>query len=169
MEKNTMKKTMKNTITQLLITGLILLSVPAFAVDQKQLKAFPQASEGMKRLVIELPHKERGEEDSFKVELIPGKTMQTDGVNKMHIGTTIIAKPLKGWGYTFYEVTGSDVAMSTMIAAPEGSRQVDRFAQGKPLLIQYNSRLPIVIYVPDGNEIQYRIWSGGVVQKAVNK
>jgi len=127
------------------------------SADHKQLKAFPQAKKGMERSVIELPHKSRAEEVNFKIEVIPGKLMMTDGVNLMRLGVSIKPQLLKGWGYTYYEVTGRDVAMSTMIAAPEG-KQVKRFVAGNSLLIRYNSRLPIVIYAPKGYEIRYRIW-----------
>ena len=153
---------MKNQLTQFLIIGLGLFCVLTFGAEHPELKAFPPAEEGIDRLVIILPHKERGgEENRFKVELIPGKTMLTDDVNLMHLGMTIVPRPLKGWGYTYYEITGSDVAMSTMMAVPEGGQKIERFVQGTSLLIRYNSRLPIVIYVPKGYEIQYRIWNAG--------
>jgi ecotin len=126
--------------------------------EHPELKAFPAAKEGMERSVIVLPHKERGEEDALKVELVPGKKMVTDGVNLMRLGTTIEPRPLKGWGYTFYEVTGRDLAMSTMMAAPPGTQKAERFVFGTPLLIRYNSRLPVVVYAPKGQEIRYRIW-----------
>jgi ecotin len=126
--------------------------------EHPELKAFADAKEGMDRFVIVLPHKERGEEDAFKVELIPGKIMPTDGVNLMRLGISVEARPLKGWGYTYYEVTGRDVAMSTMMAPPPGTQQVKKFVSGAPLLIRYNSRLPVVIYAPKGYEIRYRIW-----------
>ena len=158
---------MKNRLTQFLIIGLALFSVQAFSTEHLELKAFPPAKEGMKRIVIVLPHKERTEADGFKVELIPGKTMLTDGINLTRIGTTIVRRQLKGWGYTYYEVTGSDVAMSTLMAVPEGGQKVESFVQGTSLHIQYNSRLPIVIYVPKGHEIQYRIWNAGESRKAV--
>ena len=57
---------------------------------------------------------------------------------------------MKGWGYTYYEVTGRDVAMSTMMAAPPGTAQVEKFVSGTPLLIRYNSRLPVVVYAAEG-------------------
>ena len=112
----------------------------------------------MERFVIVLPDKDRGEDAGFKVELIPGKVMLTDGVNQMRHGTTIEPRPLKGWGYTYYEVTGQDVAMSTMMAVPEGGQKTEQFVPGTPLLIRYNSRLPIVVYAPEGYEVRYRIW-----------
>ena len=30
---------------------------------------------------------------------------------------------------------------------------------GEPYLIRYNSRLPVVVYVPEGVEVRYRVWS----------
>jgi ecotin len=72
---------MRNTLTHVLIAGLVVLSVSAFGAEHPALKAFPAAKEGMERFVIVLPEKERGEEDSFRVEIIVGKDMLTDGVN----------------------------------------------------------------------------------------
>jgi ecotin len=137
--------------------------------EHPELKAFPAAKEGMERFVIVLPHKERGEEDDFKVELIPGKTMLTDGVNLMRVGMKIEARPLKGWGYTFYEVTGRGLGMSTMMAVPPGTPQVEKFVSGTPLLIRYNSRLPVVVYAPQGFEIRYRIWQAPTETKKAEK
>jgi ecotin len=31
---------------------------------------------------------------------------------------------------------------------------------GEPELLRYNSRLPLVVYLPDGVEVRYRIWRG---------
>ena len=156
-------------LLQLIVVSLVLVSVNACAAAHPELKAFPAAEEGMERFVIVLPDKERGEDANFKVELIPGKVMLTDGVNQMRHGTTIEPKPLKGWGYTFYEVTGQDVAMSTMMAAPEGSPQIEAFVPGAPLLIRYNSRLPIVVYAPKGYEVRYRIWAAPATAKQAEK
>ena len=144
--------------TLTLLTSLAALCLPATAAEHKELKAFPAAQKGMERIVIVVPHKTRAEEGAFKVELVAGKTISTDGVNQMRLGMTIEPRPLKGWGYTFYEVSGSGQAMSTMMAPPPGSPKVDRFVGGTPLTIRYNSRLPIVIYAPKGYEVRYRIW-----------
>ena len=149
---------MRNTLVQLLMIVLAVLSIPAFSAEHPELKAFPVAKDGMERYVIVLPHKERGEEDSFKVELIVGKEMLTDGVNLVRLANTINERPLEGWGYTYYEVNGSSQVISTMMAPPEGSPMVKKFVTASPLQIQYNSRLPIVVYVPKGYEVRYRIW-----------
>ncbi len=84
--------------------------------------------------------------------------MMTDGVNRVRLGTGIEPRPLKGWGYTYYEVTGKDIGMSTMMGVPEGTQMMKTFVAGEPLTIRYNSRLPIVIYAPKGQLVKYRIW-----------
>jgi ecotin len=160
---------MRNTWTQLLMLSLVVLSVSAARAEHPQLKVFPAAKEGMERFVIVLPHQERGEEDSFQVELIVGKEMLVDGVNLVRLANTIETRPLEGWGYTYYEVTGSSEALSTMMASPEGIPKVQRFVTASPLLIAYNSRLPIVVYVPKGYEVRYRIWKASQQTRKANK
>ncbi len=133
--------------------------------EHPELKAFPEAEEGQVRHVIVLPEKTREEEVDFQLELIPGKVMETDGVNQMRLGVSLESRPLKGWGYTFYEVTGKDVAMSTLIGVPPGTPKVEKFVAGKSIMIRYNSRLPVVIYAPESIEIRYRIWEAGEEQE----
>jgi ecotin len=142
----------------MLVIGAVMHTAAARGSADSELKAFPPPAEGMKRFVIMLGHKERGEEDAFKVELVAGKVMPTDGVNVYRLGSSIEPRNLEGWGYTYYEVTGSDLAISTRMAPPENTPMVDRFVAGTPLLIGYNSRLPVVVYAPDGYQVRYRIW-----------
>ena len=46
------------------------------------------------------------------------------------------------------------------MAVDPNAPKVERFVAlaGEPQLIRYNSRLPVVVYVPDGVEVRYRIW-----------
>lgn len=124
-------------------------------VTHTDLKAFPPAKAGMERFVIVLPRKERSEEDAFRVELIPGKMMETDGVNLYSIAATLEEKNLEGWPYSFYEIGDGSVKMTAM---KPGTTPVIKFVQAPSLLSRYISRLPIVIYAPAGYEIRYRIW-----------
>ncbi len=142
-----------------LVLGLLAFGGSAFGDEHPELKAFSRAQEGMQRFVIVLPHKERGEEDGFKVELTVGKEMLTDGVNQVRLGNAIEPRTLEGWGYTYYEVTGTSETISTLMAPPEGAPKRKTFVTAAPLHVRYNSRLPIVVYVPSGYEVRYRIWS----------
>lgn len=141
-----------------LLTAALSSTVTSSA-EPENLKAFPAAGDGMVRYVIALPHKERNEETDFRVELVVGKVLKTDGVNQYRLGATIEAKPLEGWGFTYYEVSKIGPPASTRMAAPPGTAPVEKFVSGQPLLIGYNSRIPIVVYVPEGAEVRFRIWS----------
>lgn len=152
-----------------LVCGFLTEHVFAMESEYPQLKAFNPAKEGQQRFVIVLPHKERGDEGNFKVEIIPGKTMLMDGVNSTRLGWAIVPKPLEGWGYTYYELSGEDIVLSTMMALPEGAQKKEEFVTGTSILIRYNSRLPIVIYGPEGVEIRYRIWQTTPDFKTVQK
>ena len=123
-----------------------------------ELKAYPAAKEGMQRFVIVLPHKDRKEEGDFLVELVAGKVIEVDGVNRYRLGSRIETKVVQGWGYNYYEVVGSDRVASTLMAVPEGTPKTKQLVAGEPLKIRYNSRLPVVVYAPRGFEIRYRIW-----------
>ena len=146
-------------LTSMLIVSLLVFGGSAFGDEHPETRAFPPAQEGMERFVIALPHKERGEEDDFRVELTVGKEMLTDGVNQVRLGNAIEPRTLEGWGYTVYEVTGPSETISTLMAPPEGAPKVKAFVTAAPLQVRYNSRLPIVVYVPSGYEVRYRIWS----------
>jgi len=49
----------------------------------------------------------------------------------------------------------------TLMAIDPNVPKVERFITlgGDPYLIRYNSRLPVVVYVPEGVDVRYRIWS----------
>ena len=158
---------MNATLNYLLVLRLLTLSGSALAAGHPELKAFPPADDGMERFVIVLPHKERGKEGDFRVEIIVGREMLTDGVNRVRLGNSIEPRTLEGWGYTYYEVAGPSETISTLMAPPEGAPKVKAFVTAAPLQVRYNSRLPIVVYVPSGYEVRYRIWSASeTIQKA---
>ena len=137
---------------------LATLACSGAAAQERYIKAFPAAEEGMKRYVILLPHKERGEDDDFRVEIFAGKEIDTDGVNLYHMGGQIEARPLKGWGFTYYEVEKFGPVASTLKGVPPGTPPVVKFVAMPSMTIPYNSRVPLVIYVPEEGEVRYRIW-----------
>lgn len=160
---------MKKAAMMLMVMGFLVIGGSVSCAGHAELKAFPPAREGMTRFVIALPEKAMGEDEGLLVELIAGKTMMTDGVNRVRLGCAIEPRPLPGWGYTYYEVTGSLEMMSTMMAAPEGVTPVAAFVTGEPLKVRYNSRLPIVVYAPKGIEIRYRLWKASDTTQTAEK
>jgi ecotin len=148
---------MKLKLLVLLLT-LSSISKVAFTAPHSQLKAFPSATANNQRFVITLPAKPQ-EESLLKVELIVGKAMQTDGVNHHWLLNSIEEKTLEGWGYNYYQIDDSENVASTRMAPLINQAPITQFVTAAPLLIRYNSSLPIVVYAPLGYEVKYRIWS----------
>jgi ecotin len=120
-------------------------------------KAYPSAKAGYRRVVIHLEAKP--DEDDWRVELMVGKVMETDGVNRVGLMGRLEEKTVEGWGYTYLEAPVSKGAFSTKIGVPSDKPPVQAFvtfpAYGP---LRYNSRLPIVVYLPEGYEARHRLW-----------
>jgi ecotin len=147
---------------------LFLFGVPA-GQTADNMKAFPPAEAGMVRYVLQLPR--QADESAFKVELIVGKTVQVDERNRYFFGGKIEAETVKGWGYTRYKVSKLGPMAGTRMAVDPNAPKVARFITigGDPYIIRYNSRLPVVVYVPEGVEVRFRIWTAGTEVKTIEK
>jgi ecotin len=144
-----------------LVAMLLALSAMPVAWAQDYLKAFPPAEADMVRHVLQLP--EQDDESAFKVELVVGKTVRTDAHNRYFFGGEIVEETIEGWGFPRFVVSALGPMAGTRMAVDPDAPKVDRFVTlgGEPFLIRYNSRLPVVVYVPEGVEVRYRIWSAG--------
>lgn len=150
--------------------GLLLLCLGAIeARADDPIKAFPPAGPGVARYVLQLPA--APDESVLRVELIVGQTVEVDAVNRYFLGGRIEAQPVKGYGYTRYVVSKLGPMAGTMIAVDPKSAKVSRFVVlgGEPYLVRYNSKLPIVVYVPADAEVRYRTWSADGAPKPVKK
>lgn len=151
------------------LTVLLFLSAISSVRAADTMKAFPPAAAGMVRHVLQLP--KQADESAFKVELIVGKTVQVDEGNRYFFGGRIKEETIKGWGYPRYNLARLGPMAGTLMAVNPDTPKVSRFIAlgGEPYLIRYNSRLPIVVYVPEGVEVRYRIWSAGTETGVIEK
>jgi ecotin len=153
-----------------LAAGAVLFLGAAPAVQAADnLKAFPPAGEGMVRHVLQLP--KQADESAYKVELIAGRTVQVDGVNRYFFAGRIEKETVKGWGFTLYRISALGPMAGTLMAVDPNAPKAARFVAlgGEPYLIRYNSRLPVVVYALEGVELRYRIWTAGAEVKEMPK
>ena len=119
--------------------------------------AFPAPEPGFVRHVIHLPV--GNYENDLKVELLPGKVIETDCNTRQFIGQ-LQEKTLEGWGYTYYVLPNIEGPISTMMACPEDSKKMQfvPVTGSAGSLLYYNSRLPVVVYLPEEVELRWRTW-----------
>lgn len=144
---------------KLYLTAFLSFSLAALVAQAADnMKAFPPADEGMTRHVLHLPKLD--DESLFRLELIVGKTVLTDANNIYFFGGKIEEETIEGWGFPRYMVKELGPMGGTLMAVDPDAPKDARFVRlaGEPYLIRYNSRLPTVVYVPEGVEVRYRIW-----------
>jgi ecotin len=148
---------------------LVLCAMPLSHAADSNMKAFPSAEKGMLRHVLQLPS--QVDENAFKVELIAGKTVALDPHNRYFFGGAIRTETIEGWGFPRYVLAELGPMAGTLMAIEPNAPKVTRFITlgGEPYLIPYNSRLPVVMYAPEGVEIRYRIWSAPAEFKPFGK
>ncbi len=119
------------------------------------LKSFPAAKEDYKRNVINLP--QRNNEDKLKIEIYAGILQEVDCNGYMMLGS-IDSKNLEGYGYTYYDVTTEERIMGTMKGCPD-SKKTLKYISLQPIIVPYNSKLPLVIYAPENVQIRYKVYT----------
>ena len=97
-------------------TVMALLCAAATATAADNMKAFPPADDGMVRHVLQLPP--QADEDALKVELVLGKTVKTDSVNRYFFGGKIEVETIQGWGFDRYVLKQLGPMAGTLMAPP---------------------------------------------------
>lgn len=148
--------------------SMVFYTMTGYAANKKDpMSIWPKAESGYKRVVIQLPTLK--DEDAYRVELVPQKTMKAD-CNHIMINGKIETRPLTGWGYEYYVLSQIYPPASTRMACiPEITQSKSISIQTNLSFIRYNSKLPIVVYIPKDIQLSYRIWSAASLQNAENK
>ncbi|CAG9571397.1 putative ecotin [Leishmania major strain Friedlin] len=122
---------------------------------------YPEPTSQQRRYVIFLdPKGDSKELNDYKVELIPGRVEKVDGTNVYRMGGNIEERTIDGWGYPYYIVTLTTMSGTLMMPLGDAALKRPRFvAMNTKNLYRYNSRLPIVVYMPKDGELRYRIWT----------
>lgn len=156
-----------------LITGLVMLvGVNAFAqkkaekFEKLEIEMFPKAKEGFKQVYIQLPVAKN--ESDLKVEFFVGAEKLLD-CNKYSLIGDVKTQDLQGWGYNYYEVESNGETRGTLMACIDQKKTM-KFVTLQPEIVRYNSKLPLVFYVPKDLEVRYRILRPDTkMKKAVQK
>lgn len=148
-------------LSALLILMLGLFLMPNASKAQEMLMKvntdiFPKPEKGFKKMVIEVPYSDS--DKNKKIEFTVGKMMEVDGCNHYGLQGTIETKDLEGWGYNYYVFNTKGEIISTQMACPDAPKR-NLFVSAQPNLVPYNGKMPIVIYIPEEFDVQFKIYT----------
>lgn len=133
----------------------------------KELSHFPLAKKGYERFVIAPDLNVSADDRSIRIEIIPGKTILAD-CNRYALMGKLNEAVVEGWGYTYYEYISDGQMISTKMACPDYPLE-ERFVRGETRMLDYVKDVPIVVFVPQGFTVKYRIWNANEIQQAVSR
>lgn len=124
------------------------------AKDELILKDFP-AIEGFKPQLVSL--KSATDSELLKVELIAGKTMEVDDCNTYGLQGEFEQKQVDATGTPYYVFNSNGEVIQTLMACPDDKKHTE-FVGGQSVMVEYDSQQPLVAYLPEGIELQHRVW-----------
>ena len=153
-----------------------LAALPGVAIPRLDLTGYPEPAPGLKRWVIQpsglLPKSAdpliSAHPLDWRIQLIVGQTVRLDCNTKRLSGTGMTMRMLpKASGKALFEVKGPVAVISTKMACPDDQPTRTSFLSlGKqPYLVPYNASWPIVVDLPVGTELRWRVWKAETRQQ----
>lgn len=154
-----MQKMKKSTFITFFIVAYTLLSANISAQNTMKptkeavdkLRIYPEKVGTLIRHYIYL--KKETNEILYSVEFFPGIYAKVDNCNKHFLGGEFKKHRIKDSELTYY-VFYYESTHTTARGCPEPS--TIQFVTGPKRLVRYDSRLPLVVYLPEGMELKYR-------------
>ena len=159
---------------------MVAASAPTAAIPRLDLSGYPAPKQGQKRWVIQpsglLPKSDDAMISAhpldWRVQLIVGKEVDDDCNVKRLSGPSLSMQRLpKASGKALFEVTGPVLVLSTRMACTQEQVEGRSFLSlGKqPYLIPYNASWPVVVDLPEGVVLRWRVWKAEIKQQEAVK
>lgn len=137
----------------LLIVAMPLLSMAKLVIKED---IYPKAEKGMEKHEIVLEKMEK--EEDYIIKLKFGKEKTVDCNKHALAGGKLEEKTLEGYGYNYYVFSGADQMISTQMLCPTQAKTKKDIFYNVEKIMDYNSKLPVVVYVPKGVFINYSVY-----------
>ena len=159
-----------------LFTAVASATAPAVqAIPRLDLSGYPAPEQGLQRWVIQpsglLPKSAdpliSANPHDWRVQLLVGQEVELDCNNSWLSGPALRMQRLpEASGKALFVVNGPLVVMSTRMACPadQASQRSFLVLGQQPYFVPYNASWPIVVDLPKGVELRWRVWKAETKQ-----
>ena len=166
---------MAKALLQLLSVVGLAAATPVAAIPRLDLSGYPVPEAGLQRWVIQpsglLPKSTdpliSANPHDWRVQLIVGQEVMVDCNNTWLSGPGLtMTRVPSAAGKALFSLKGPLVVMSTRMACPqEQPRKRSFLSLGKQsYLVPYNASWPIVVDLPEGVKLRWRVWKAETKQ-----
>lgn len=135
---------------------------PAAVTVAQALRTVPASLPGYRRHVFYLPA--RPDEDRLEVELFGGKVVQADNCNPPSLQGRFEPHSLRGVGHMYWVLQSDGEVITTAMGCAPAPAPGLTFAAVPSGRIRYNSRSPLVVFIPEPLALRYRVLTLGPLQ-----
>lgn len=121
--------------------------------NNHDLSMYPEAKPDYVRKVIVLDKQKN--EDNYMINFQVGKVVEVD-CNTHWMSGEFIQNDVKGWAYPYIEFNAGGIA-STKKGCLDATTTKE-FVYASSPNYRYNSKLPVVVYIPKDYQLKYSIW-----------
>lgn len=136
---------------------LLLIPMGMLAQEKEKKEVFPSAQEGWEKIEVHLPAVKKGGEE-YMVEFTIGFEMMTDTCNPYSLIGSWSEMELKESGRVYYIASTKGQVVKAMSDCTD-NKEVNEFVGLKSKLILHEREQPLVVYIPEGYQLRYRLWN----------
>lgn len=118
---------------------------------------YPKAKEGMEQVIIDLP-KVKSETLEYRVEFSVGKDMETDLCNPYTLIGEWIDKQVEDSELVYFIASTKGQVVKAMNPC-KNDKVKTQFVGIKSRFLEYKNNQQLVVYVPEGYQLRYRVWN----------
>lgn len=139
-------------------TLLFLFIIIGGMAQEKESKiTYPAPQEGWEKVVVDLPVTKKDLKE-HRVEFTVGFEMETDLCNPYSLIGDWTEYEVKGTELIYFIASTKGQVVKTMGECPT-DKKISQFVGLKSSSVVYNGEQPLVVYIPEGYQLRYRLWS----------
>lgn len=135
----------------------LMLTVGVVAQEKDKNNLYPLPQEGWEKVVVDLPLLKKGTSE-YRVEFTVGFDMETDLCNPYSLIGEWAEYEVQNSELVYFIASTKGQVVKAMNECPNNKKK-SQFVGVKSSFMIHTGQQPLVVYIPEGYQLRYRLWS----------